>query len=123
MNIRLQTTPLVLVSALIITSCTNEVLMPNKIDYTDNQEISCSYSIPVDSALAYLDEFLNDDIDPSSRSLRKRVVASVSPIKYIRTASRATGGNPENENLLYVANFEDGQGYAILAADTRNGTL
>ncbi len=53
-----------------------------------------------------------------ARSTSKRKVASVSQIKYGLLSSRSSE-DIDCQNILYVANFEDEQGYAILAADDR----
>lgn len=91
-----------------------------------------SYSIPVDSALNYLYEFINEPSSNSSaRVVSKRVVKSLIPIKLNgNKASLINNGkmflssqenSNDDENLVYIANFDNDQGYAILAADKRIG--
>lgn len=75
------------------------------------------YAIPVESALANLQAFLNDSEIGGSRATDD--IVSVHTIKYNRVASRAEQDSLKCDNLLYVANFSDDKGYAILAADQR----
>lgn len=76
------------------------------------------YVIPVNSALSYLNSFLDADNDMSRNGMRKQI-KSVYPIKYTQIQSRYTTDSLDCENLVYVANFEGNQGYAILAGDIR----
>lgn len=46
-------------------------------------------------------------------------ISSVIPVKYNPTATKASPEDLDCENLLYIANFAKGEGYAILAADSR----
>lgn len=103
----------------ILTSCQDDITVTN--DEQSTSHISENpYSISEESALAYLADFLADS-EPDSRSGKKISVKSIQPIKYNRVASRTQQDDTDCENLLYVANFEDNQGYAILAADERIG--
>ncbi len=101
----------------LFTSCQDDIAVTNEepgySNITENQ-----YSISEESALAYLADFLADS-EPDSRSGKRISVKSIKPIKYNRVASRTQQDNVDCENLLYVANFEDNQGYAILAGDER----
>lgn len=72
------------------------------------------YAISQEEAIANLEAFMNDN---NTRSDDKREVSSIIPIKFHET--RSSDENLNCENLLYVANFEDEKGYAILAADSR----
>jgi len=82
------------------------------------QTVNNKYSISEESALAYLADFF-DETEPDSRGGKKISVKSIKPIKYNRVASRAMQDTIDCENLLYIANFEDNQGYAVLAGDER----
>lgn len=84
-----------------------------------NENLSPNYSISVDEALANLDDFMQGD-QAGTRSGYKRSVESVYPLRRSVVSTRSAVGNDEG-NLLYVANFENEQGYAILAADARIG--
>lgn len=81
-------------------------------------ESGSKYAITPDSALAYLDEYLEAS-ETSSRGLSERKVSSIAPVGCRTAMSRSDGSVIDCENLVYVANFEEMQGYAILAADKR----
>ena len=83
---------------------------------TPNSAISSQYSISEEEALANLYAFMGEGGD--SRSSDNRVVSTVLPVKYGDLGTRAVDGI-DCENLLYIANFENEEGYAILAGDTR----
>lgn len=82
-----------------------------------------THVIPIEEALATLNSFLDADVAVKSGETSSRTPMSVSTV----TASRlsvATKGLPQldsldYEELLYIVNFKDGEGYAILAADDR----
>lgn len=78
------------------------------------------YSISKDKALLYLNEYLEQTGDIGTKSGVKRAVSFVTPIRYKKVSTRSeTQDSVECDNLLYIANFDNGQGYAILAADNR----
>lgn len=108
---------LLITAMALFTSCQDDIAVTNEepgySNITENQ-----YSISEESALAYLADFLADS-EPDSRSGKRISVKSIKPIKYNRVASRTQQDNVDCENLLYVANFENNQGYAILAGDER----
>lgn len=109
----------VALSALLLASCQdNNILQtPTDSDNIESNKNISQYAITPDSALAYLNAFLNTT--PSlSRSGAKRTVSSISPIRY-KYSSRSNDDDLDCENLVYVANFDEEQGYAILAADSR----
>lgn len=107
-------------AALLLLSCQEEELCtsPTPIEKPIAEQ---TFTIPLDSALANLAAFMADEETSTTRSAAARVVSSVIPIKYSSKMTRSTSANVDCENLLYVANFENEQGYAILAADTRIG--
>lgn len=73
------------------------------------------HTIPVDSAVAFLNAFLESDVQ--SRGEEQRTVSSVQTLKYSLVSSRSD--TTDCENLLYVANFAGNKGYAFLAGDDR----
>ena len=83
---------------------------------TQGSTISSQYSISEEEALANLYAFMGEGGD--SRSSDNRVVSTVLPVKYGNLGTRAIDGI-DCENLLYIANFENEAGYAVLAGDTR----
>lgn len=80
-----------------------------------------NYTIPVDSALEYLSAYFSAETnyDSSTRTENRRIVSKISPIKYKINKSRASTCDWDCDTVLYIANFENNEGYAILAADER----
>lgn len=79
-------------------------------------EESVSHTISVEDALKNLKSFMKEG---NTRAADIPEVSDVLTVKYKTAATRAGGSVVDCENLIYVANFEDEQGYAILAADDR----
>lgn len=79
-------------------------------------EETLSHTISVEDAIENLKSFMKDG---STRAGDTREVSNVLTVKYKSAATRSAGTVLDCENLIYVANFEDEQGYAILAADDR----
>lgn len=76
------------------------------------------YAISEEEALENLHAFMASSETKSSDVCR---IVSISPIKYKTVKTKTYQDDLNCENLLYVANFEGNQGYAILAGDTRIG--
>lgn len=78
------------------------------------------YAISVENALANLEAFMEsaDELGTKGYSFTQNI-SSVIPVKYNPTATKASPEDLDCENLLYIANFAKGEGYAILAADSR----
>lgn len=80
------------------------------------------HKIPVEKALAELNTLLEAIDGPQTRSGTARRVESV---KSLRAADLARATRTEKAehtdigDLVYIANFENGEGYAILGADDR----
>ena len=107
--------------ALLLLSC-NETNVLNERCDSQSGEGQNSHSIPVDSALSYLYSFM-DEGEIISRGFENKKVSSVMPIKYGVIKSRSTEPEVTDcDNLVYVVNFENNAGYAILAADDRVGS-
>lgn len=104
-----------------MTGCREEALITNP-EQQPQDPVASSYAIPVDSALAYLDAFMDELDTDGTRGMDKRIVRDITPIKFTATLTRAAGTSAGCDNLLYIANFENEQGYALLAADTRIGS-
>lgn len=105
---------------LIATSCQDygQSLSPPDSGNNIPEEIESPYAISPEDALNNLNEFLESD-PVSTRSSIKRQASSISPIKTNRLPTRVNAGNMDCDNIIYIANFQDDQGYAILAADNR----
>lgn len=98
----------------------------NKIPFID-KEIKANvsdYHIPLDEALNHLDSFLNEMnmTTKSSGVLRSYSDDSIETISktdiFAETKSDAFN-NLEMEDLMYIVNFDDNKGTAILSADER----
>lgn len=86
------------------------------------EELSTNpHAISQEQALASLRDFLASFEDGETRSaMQGRRVKDIYPVEFHEDATRAANGDAVDcENLLYVVNFENEQGYAILAADDR----
>lgn len=77
--------------------------------------ISNDYSISQEEALANLAAFVRSN-NEDTKSLEIYSVSSIIPV---RNSPVTKSEQNDNENILYVANFDNGNGYAILSADTR----
>lgn len=104
---------------LALSSCQEAGLEEPGSSVTTSAASVASYAIPVDSALSYLNGFMESSTDILSRNGGRRVVGSVTAIKYDAVRSRSASDNVDCENLVYIANFENDEGYALLAADER----
>lgn len=80
------------------------------------------HSVSVENALKYLEGDLAM-IDPEeTRATQPRIVKSVKhvPFKSVRSTTRAAADAPNDiSDLLYLVEFEDGRGSAVLGADDR----
>ena len=109
---------LMLFIAVGLVACQDE-LQPTPVNNPSESVTKSDYSISAEEALASLDEFLTEGEGPVSRSADRRVVKSIVPVSYRAVKSRAADQNLDCDNLVYIANFEQAKGYAILAADKR----
>lgn len=96
----------------IFMSCTMETITPMN-DATRTNEMT-SHTIPVETALENLEQFLKQGNAPDTRS----VSYEFNNVLTIMSNPYQTKSQALNEPLLYAVNFED-DGYAILAADSR----
>ena len=71
-----------------------------------------SHVIPVERALESLNGFMGDSL-----GTKGNVKYSVSTVYSDRTVTKLSDESPGE--LLYLVNFDDGDGYAVLAADDR----
>ncbi|MBR3591002.1 MAG: C10 family peptidase [Alistipes sp.] len=99
-------------SVLFFESCQNEYELYNTID------TNSKYEINIDDALNRLDKELAS-IYKDSTLTNRRLVKKIEPIKYNKVAPTTRSNEIEVDNLLYVVEFENGQGSAILGADER----
>lgn len=99
--------------SLSITSCVKNLSYDAAVE---DARIS-KYSIPVETALEFLQQYLEEEVPTKSDVSSTRAIANVQTISLKKT--RANGLIPDCDNLVHLVNFEDNQGFAILAADTR----
>lgn len=109
-----------LLFGVILSSCSQEELIV-EVPLPSEPAAVSPYSIPADSALAYLKDFMQDQSDTRASEVDHRSIGSITPIKYKPHLTRSGAIATDCDNLLYIANFEDEQGFAVLAADTRIG--
>lgn len=99
-------------------SCNDKEVLPSP----PSAEVKTnSHTIPLNQALASLKSFMNESTGNETRATKdNRRVKEVFTVKYQTIATRASIPNKlDCENLLYIANFENNQGFAVLAADDR----
>ena len=104
-----------IIPSLLLLACNDEIPAIGNINQP--KESLTDYSIPIDSALANLERFMLVFDNEPSRAGKTRKVSTIHAVKYPRFISRA--GINNCDNILYVANFGENQGYALLAGDTR----
>lgn len=80
-----------------------------------SEEVSNSHAITAEEALSTLNDFLKGSMTRSNSPLPR--VMNVIPMKLENVATRAMA--TDAENVIYVANFSDNSGFAVLAADDR----
>lgn len=109
------------IAALFLGSCAKEQLVESsEIVKQENPHL-----IPVSEAVASLDSFLSEIEEETTKSgvtVQKRRIRDVKTVysSSVYTKSSSDEENDVNE-LLYIVDFENNQGYAILSADDRIG--
>ena len=84
-----------------------------------NVEFATSeYAISEEEALARLDMELSSIYGETTRSSQRRV-RHIEPLRYSDISSPTRAANADIDELLYIVEFEDNQGSAILGADSR----
>lgn len=99
------------VCMLLLGACAKDMQPPT----IDNAQETLSHRVSVKDALRQLDNVL-DILDTPTRG-EKRTVREV--LAHSPRRTRSGGSNSIPDTLLYIVNFDDDQGYAILAADSR----
>jgi len=95
---------------LLLGSCAKEATPPA----IDTTQETLSFRVTEEDALQQLNNVL-DVIDTPTRGKRRSVKEI---FEHRSTRTRSTEGSTPN-SLLYIVNFDDDQGYAVLAADSR----
>ena len=128
----------VAVMGIMFTACNNdEIIVPEEIlQSTDNNisETSTNYLVPIDDALAELNAVLasidNQPQNAMGRSMaprKQRTIGSIETLAVVNNANSTlkrapSAGAVATDTLLYLVNFQDDMGYAVLAADARIST-
>jgi len=76
-----------------------------------------SHRIPVEDALRNLENFLSDSDSPKTRAASRILPSSV--LSVTSNAGNGLTRSEKSDTILYVANFGDDSGYAIISADDR----
>jgi hypothetical protein len=102
---------------LLLTACNQEVI--EVVQEEENAAMPQSFVVPIEDALAELDAVLSM-IDGTAqngfRSSKKRTIQSV---EVFNGGKQGALRSASEDPLLYLVNFENEEGYAILAADDR----
>lgn len=102
----------------VVTSCSNEDI-PDVVETEEKTEFH-PHAISMEEALLSLQKFLDDTSEEATTRAAARKIGDVFAVKYEKVATRAALSEDfDCENLLYVANFENERGFAVLAADDR----
>lgn len=110
----------IILSFAVAISC-SEALRPDfdNIGINQQQEISApDYHIGLETALESLDEFFDAMDGTKSTSDRIRIADVIRLGRQPGTTVKSTEST-DTSTILYVVNFEDDAGYAVLAADSR----
>ena len=100
--------------SLIVIGCTSKpTIKVPELSETSSYEVP-SHTIPIETALDNLDQFLKQT-NPDTKSISYNAGDIIS----INSNRIKTRSSSMDEPLLYIVNFEDDNGYAILSADDR----
>lgn len=107
------------VVAVAATSCQKDVVDNNTpMENITIEESVSPYAVSEEEALARLDEFMSA-FDNNNTRASQRQVRSIHSVKFNDIAPATRSNDINVENLLYIAEFENNQGSAILGADIR----
>lgn len=114
-----------LFAMLVITGCASQSGDLTPPENPDMAESDNPYHITIEEALGNLDDYFAANNEGKTRSnMLLPKVKDVTAIRDYRRATRnASAGANDTAALLYVANFDDAQGFAILSADKRIRSL
>lgn len=115
---------LLVMVACCMTGCADRYELPatDPADAADSGVITNPYHIPVEDALKNLDAFFAANAQGKTRADNETPkIKDVMGIQATGTDTRSDVECPDP--LLYIANFDEDQGFAILSADERIGSL
>lgn len=109
---------LLAVIVMVVTSCQKHLIEESL--FVQSVETSDPYAISEQEALVGLDEFMGAFDDSQTRSNHRRSVRSIRPVssENILSQTRASACDDMGD-LLYIVEFENGEGSAVLGADRR----
>ena len=110
---------LLLAAGLFLASCSEP--QPDEFPNPDPPPTVGRHAVPIDQALGELDDLLGVIDGQGTRAGGVRTVAQVQTLhaQALPLTRSASEPGEQPENLLYVVNFEDDAGYAVLGADDR----
>ena len=110
---------LLLAAGLFLTSCSEP--QPEEFPNPDPPPTVGRHAVPIDQALGELDNLLGVIDGQGTRAGGVRTVAQVQTLHAQALPLTRSAGEPgeQPDELLYVVNFEDDAGYAVLGADDR----
>lgn len=110
----------ILVLGGVITSCTNELDVENTLEISAKTEVAKSpYHISLSEAFAHLEATFDAmGVDKTRAIERGRWNVRRMPLSDFKPHTRADG-SAEVGDAIYVVNFENEEGFAILSADNR----
>ena len=104
--------------AIVAVSCQNE-FTESASDVTPRTEVESAYAISEEKAIERLNEFMQSFDGCETRAVQ-RVVKSIDAVEYSDIVKTTRGSEDiDIDNLLYIVEFEDGMGSAIIGADRR----
>lgn len=114
----------IIVILILLSSCNDDMPVITPIENSE-KSVVISYSIPLDDALTSLDNFfsaLNGE-SKITRTGTNKFMPNIKSIDVLRKRDVVTRSdiNPavNADSLIYIVNFENSQGYALLSADYR----
>ena len=110
---------LLLAAGLFLTSCSEP--QPDEFPNPDPPPTVGRHAVPIDQALGELHDLLGVIDGQGTRAGGVRTIAQVQTLHAQALALTRSASEPgeQPEELLYVVNFEDDAGYAVLGADDR----
>ena len=101
-------------------SCTNEMICDYGIlDIESSEQPQSPYHIPLSEALGNLESMMNEMGMDNTRALQRgRWTVQRIPMSAFKPQTRS-GGETEVGDTIYVVNFDNDEGFAILSADDR----
>lgn len=104
----------------IVIGCAREQLVESSHSSdADNQVVKATHMVPVEQAIENLNSLLRSIDKGTKGSNDIRVIKTVGTVSVSDLGTKAGNLPADCDELLYVVNFEEDKGYAVLAADDR----